>query len=512
MSKNRNLFNSIELTRPRSNRFDLSHDVKFSARMGELTPVLVMDCVPGDRFKIGGHLMTRFAPLIAPIMHKVDATVHYFFVPNRIINPDWETYITGNNLAGPDGGPTPARPTVNLSNATYTRLMDYMGLPKPTSLMASFPVDAHPFAAYLKIWNDYYRDQNVIAEQDPTLVPGDNTSNVELITIHKRAWSHDYFTSALPFAQKGAGVDIPLGNIELDPDWSSIGTPYWAQPSMGVAQEGTINQLTDPQTLIASSADTFTPLAYDPANTLTVQPTTITDLRRAFALQKWLELNARSGTRYTEQILAIFGVKSSDARLQRPEYITGVKSSVIISEVLNTTGTDDAPQGAMAGHGVGIADGNYGTFFCEEHGYIIGIMSVLPTTAYQQGIPRMFSRRDRYDYYWPQFEHIGEQSIEMKELYIDAAQPNGGFGYVPRYSEYKYMPSRVAGQFRTTLDFWHMGRIFDTEPALNSDFIQANPTKRVFAVLDPEEDELWCHMYHDIWASRPMAKYGSPTI
>ena len=207
----------------------------------------------------------------------------------------------------------------------------------------------------------------------------------------------------------------------------------------------------------------------------------------------------------------MFGVFSSDKRLQRAEYITGVKTPVVISEVLNTTGTDDAPQGSMAGHGVSVTQGNYGNYFCEEHGWIIGIMSVIPDTAYQQGVPKKFLKTTPFDYYFEQFAHIGEQAIQNQELYLHstAAERTETFGYIPRYAEYKFENNRVAGDFRSTLDFWHLGRQFSSLPALNQTFIECVPDTRIFAVEDGT-DYLWAHVYNKVKAVRKMPFFGSP--
>ena len=215
-----------------------------------------------------------------------------------------------------------------------------------------------------------------------------------------------------------------------------------------------------------------------------------------------------------ESILGHFGVRSSDKRLDRPEYIVGVKSPVVISEVLNTTGTDELPQGNRAGHGISVTTGNFGKYFCEEHGFIVGIMSVMPQAAYMQGISRHFNRFNSNDYYWPSFAHLGEQAVFLKELYAFTANSDKEFGYVPRYAEYKYTPSRVAGDFRDQLDYWHLARRFDGEPLLNKEFIEydVDETTRIFAVEDPDVDHLYCHVLNKVYARRLMPKFGTPML
>ena len=532
-----NLFNSVKMTQVKKNVFDLSHDVKFSADMGYLVPTLCMECVPGDKVTLGCEALIRFAPMVAPTMHRIDAYTHYFFVPNRLLWENWEDFIT--NL-GTEGDPPPAFPyfVLDKDHTAILPLLDYLGIPNPEAVAAEadMNISALPFAAYQFIFNEYYRDQNLSGEVPFQLADGNNgvisglapstTIASNLATIRRRAWEHDYFTAALPFAQKGSAIDIPLGTVVPDDDLAGK-FPHFrytdpANPLAPVPGDGSINQnftdLTPPPPFgIYSSADAGSSsdqntLFYDPAGTLSVEPTTINDLRLAFRLQEWLEKNARGGTRYIENIRAHFGVKSSDRRLQRPEYITGTKSNVIISEVLNTTGTEDNPQGNMAGHGISVTNGKYGSYFCEEHGYIIGITSVIPKTAYQQGLPKHFLKTESpLQYYWPSFAHLGEQEVLNKEIYAWGTNQNGVFGYVPRYSEYKYLPSRVCGDFRTTLDFWHLGRKFATQPQLNHDFIVCNPGKRIFAVTDGPQS-LWCHMLHNIRAVRPMPKYGTPTF
>jgi hypothetical protein len=506
----KNLFNSIKLTKPAKNSFDLSHDVKMSAKMGQLTPILTLECVPGDKFNLGCESLVRFAPMIAPVMHRMDVSMHYFFVPNRIVWPNWEKFITDANsgIVAPflsTGGLQPSNESNWTSN--LPKFADYMGIPSPANGTANVQINALPFAAYQCIYNEYYRDQNLIAPVDYKLKDGDNTSTWaeanKWYKMQNRAWEHDYFTAALPFAQKGAAVDIPIGLVEGD-------LPVYLNSSSGTSLNGTPSSVN----VAAQGGRTDVPAdsLYADTSNAEIEPTTINDLRRAFRLQEWLEKNARGGTRYIESILSHFGVRSSDARLQRPEYITGVKTPVVVSEVLNTTGqTDGLPQGNMAGHGLSISSGKSGSYYCEEHGYIIGIMSVMPKTAYQQGIPKTYLKNDTLDYYFPSFANIGEQPVVNDELFAYTSSGNDTFGYVPRYSEYKFMPSRVAGEFRTTLDYWHLGRIFATQPNLNQTFVECNPddTTRIFAVED-DTDPLYCHVYNKIQAVRPMPKYGTP--
>jgi len=511
----KNLFNSVKMTKPQKNVFDLTHDVKLSANMGELTPILTMECVPGDKFDLSCESMIRFAPMIAPVMHRMDVTMHYFFVPNRILWENWEKFITDAN----SGIVAPYIPwssdqqtyyNTNFPNAKTGKFLDYLGVPPPTTGTSLQNLNALPMAAYQCIYNEYYRDQNLQTPVDFKLNDGSNEGTgaklAALCTLRNRAWEHDYFTAALPFAQKGPAVDIPLGSV------SGEAVVYANNASTGTTLDGV------PYDISVDNNSSSLPIGanqlFASADSMEVQPTTINELRRAFRLQEWLEKNARGGTRYIENILAHFGVKSSDARLQRPEYITGVKSPVVVSEVLQSGQSDTTPQGNMAGHGISVSSGRTGSYYCEEHGYIIGIMSVMPKTAYQQGIPKTFLKNDSLDYFWPSFAHIGEQPVTVNELYAYTSNAQDTFGYVPRYAEYKYMPSRVAGDFRTTLDYWHLGRIFSSEPALNAEFIEctSDDNSRIFAVEDPDAQKLYCHVLNKIKAVRPMPKYGTPTF
>lgn len=502
----KNIFNSVQVEKPKKNVFDLSHDVKMSMKMGNLTPVLVTECVPGDSFQIGCDSLIRFAPMVAPVMHRMDVSVHYFFVPNRLTWDNWEKYIVDANTPNP-------LPYINYTDdftADQKKFLDYMGVPPNTGTGVTQALNALPIAAYQAIYNEYYRDENLVTEVDYTLADGNNTGDVtDLVKMRQRAWEHDYFTASLPFAQKGTAVDIPIGSIDSDVavQWNNLETSYTyvlGNDASGPYEDVMIG---------ASAGEGSAAKLIAKTSDIDIAPTTINDLRRAFRLQEWLEKNARGGTRYIENILMHFGVRSSDKRLQRPEYITGLKTPVIISEVLNTSATAEEAQGTMAGHGVAVSTGKYGNYFCEEHGYIIGIMSVMPQPAYQQGIPKTYLKSDPLDFFWPSFAHIGEQPVTNNELYAYTATAEDTFGYVPRYAEYKYQASRVAGDFRTVLDYWHLGRIFATQPALNDTFIECTPDQceRIFAVQDGE-DNLYCQIMHKIKAVRPMPKFGTPNF
>lgn len=562
---NFNLFNSIPLLKPRKNAFKLSHNVKLTCEMGQLVPIYVQDVLPSDRFKLSVSNIVRFAPLLAPIMSEVDVFFHFFFVPNRIIWSEWETFMTGSKNGrklADDQVPVPPRIVFdgNILNSalkngqnwandghaplTHGSLTDYLGFQTfksgTTFVNGSYPLDELPFRAYYKIWSDWYRDENLIDDVLPDyidnsgdrLITNSNLTDVEnLMQLRRRCWKKDYFTSALPFAQKGDDVLIP-GGVSVNPDSHLFlhGTGALSLSSGSVPTNQYLDvfaSFNDPKSgnFYVDNGNGKIGTTYQSLSVLTgsdfnnfansgASEGTIRELRRAFAAQKFFERRAVGGTRYIEQNYAFFGVKSSDGRLQRSEYLGGSKNPVVISQVLQTSeGTASSPLGTPAGNAVSAGGKYIFDRSFEEYGWIIGLMSIMPKPDYIQGIPKMFLRRDIYDYYWPQFAKIGEQPIENQELYFSPTSNNndGTFGYTPRYAEYRFRNNRVCGDFKDTLKFWTLARDFDSPQALNHSFVECNPSDRIFAVSDSASsnyNHLWCEIGLNVKSLRPISKYG----
>lgn len=545
-----NLFKEVPAPRVQRSLFDLSHEVKMSGKFGFLYPVLCMEVLPGDTVRDEMNAMIRFAPMLAPIMHRIDVTTHFFKVPCRILTNSWEDFITG----GQDGTEAPILPYVTpagLASAELTppimgkgSLWDYMGLPiavgAAPAVWSDQQISALPFRAMGKIWNDYYRDPNLDTEMELGLtLTGDVSNSAESagymdINKFRRAFEKDYFTSALPWAQRGAQVLMPLSGIATDTDitYRDISS-YFEGPGTDPSL-GTTTFMADgvnPGRQLAD--DELTPTRVENIEAITFEnaATTINDFRRALAIQKWLEANARGGARYVEQIFGHFKTTVPDYRLQRAEYLGGGKQPVQISEVMataETEGTANIKVGDMAGHGISVGKTNRFTYRCQEHGFIIGIMSITMRTAYSQGIPKMWMRADKFDYAWPELANLGEQEIASKEVFFsfdnaDETANDALFGYIPRYAEYKFHNDRIAGDFRDNLGFWHLGRKFTIRPTLDTAFTtiyedgefeteaQEETFRRIFAVQDGT-DYLWCQLYHRLTTKRPLPYFGVPTI
>lgn len=552
------LFNSIPAPRLRRTAFNLSRENTVALQMGKLVPIMCQECLPGDTFKISPKQLTRLMALNSPMMQRVDVKLEFFKVPNRLLMKDWEDFITG----GESGTETPSKPTAKLSEIMDMdsqlletgSLADYLGIPLPysrnlsTGAWSQIPlanwgndgptIDLMPFNAYTKVWNDYYRDQNLqteipLCDESKEYDQSDEEFASGLFYLKNRAWKKDYFTSALTDPQRGNAVGIGLaGEADVDGVASindreiKVGYSHNQQP---IYPSGTGFAETNPDGYMTvhdsgePEGNAYVTLGDVPvtgsADMSTASAIGITALRTAFKIQQFLERNNVAGARYIENILAHFGVKSSDARLQRAEFLRGYSAPVMISEVESNADSDGVPVGELAGKGKSAAawDKPFKTF-CEEHCFIVGIMSVIPTAKYGQGLSRMWTRFDKYDYFWNEFEHIGEQDIKNKEIYYDfltgsSTIADQTFGYTARYAEYKYAPDEIHGDLKTSLSFWHQGRLFDNLPALNEDFIKCAPSDRVFAVQDAVSDQkVVADLWLDVKAVRPMSKYGTPRL
>lgn len=551
------LFTRVKTPKPPVNKFDLSHDKMLTAGMGKLYPVLCQEMVPGDRFRVQSDMMCRTVPLVSPAFGSLKAYIHYFFVPNRLLWDQWEDFITG----GEDGTDRPVPPYVTYGdlitdqknrfsqtkNVGQGSLFDYFGIPVVDDASGaganSTPVSLLPFRAYALIWNEYYRDQNVDTEENietnkgGRIALGNNGQfSFWYHQLHRRRWLKDYFTSALPTPQRGPDVMLPIqgqANVQLDPDWQAANagsrtTPIfrdldYAASGAELAQPGMLyGSASGGQTRYSFGADKPDGLAhhlvYDPNGSLSADlasatAVTINDLRRAIALQKFYEISARAGSRYKEMIMGHFHVTPSDARLDRPEYLGGGVSTINVTEVPQTSATGDvSPQGNLAGKGFGIGRSNRSSFFAEEHGWLIGILSIIPDAVYFQGINKMWNRLNQEDYYWPSFAHLGEQPILKSELYAPFNQDTHDqlFGYAPRYAEYKYSPNTIHGEFRTTLANWTFARKLSSAN-LNSEFLAVPDINNPYAVQD-DSDKYLIWISHRIDALRPMPYYGTPSI
>lgn len=501
------VFRMVGGLKPGRSVVDLSYEHKFTCDMGELVPVLCDEVVPGDTWQIGNEIVVRFQPLVAPILHEINAYVHYFFVPYRLLWDEWEEFITGGTEGPqvPDTSPViplwDPSPGKIYEGSLWDHLMSCAGV-RPAGAL---PIDM-PKRAYNFVWLEYYRDQNLQKMDDDEYDTFLETNEDLLI----RNWEKDYFTASLPWQQRGVAPALPITGfapVMFGQDRDIIASSNWNDVSQ--------SNLASFRVLGTPISPTLERPLY--ASMENVATFNVADLRLAFQIQKWLERNARAGARYTEFLRSHFGVAPRDERLDRPEYIGGSKSPIIISEVLQTSSTDNTtPQANMAGHGL-TADKRYvAKYNVVEYGLIIGIMSVMPRSAYMQGIDRQWLRRTRYDFYFPEFAHLSEQEVWNAEIVAtDNEEHNKGlWGFIPRYDEMRVKRSRVSGKLRSVLDYWHLGRKFDlnSPPMLNEDFIQCKPEylKRIFAV--PSEPGLIVNFGNVIRAVRPMPVLGNPGL
>lgn len=546
------LYTSIPAPKVPRNVFNLSRYCSLTMPYQRVCPSAVQEIVPGDSFRWSAEVFARLQPMVAPVMTDQKISLHAFFVPLRTLNSHFAEFMFNNKA----GNYTDVLPYVTLGRlyrfvknsglskedlSDVIRLLDYIGLPfsyrsaTTATLFVSqwlsdnsalenslIRVNLLPFFAYTKVWSEYFRDENLI--EDPFDVwrsynyadvlswtgSRDSIFTTQQINdrfvscflrLRPRAWQHDRFTSSLPFAQRGPDVLLPVtGSFDVTQDGPGV--------TANVVWNGSTGQFnTNP------SAGEYEPI--DLFGEIDGISTTINDFRRAERLQRWYENSARGGVRPNEATLAHFGVRTPDATLDRAEFLGGSMQPIVVSEVAQTSETTQTgtPQGTLAGKGTSYKSAGLFKHFFTEHGFVFVFTSALVRPAYWQGVPRLFSRMQRDEYYWPEFALLGEEPVFDKELFVDGSTSEDGvFGYVPRYSDYKSSLPEVHGDFRSSLDYWVNPRKFANQPQLNAEFIFGNPQKKMFAVTSDYTDSLLVTIRHDVKASRLMPFYGVPTI
>lgn len=523
---------SVNSIRPPKSLHDLSYTKTFTCDMGEAIPVMCDEVVPGDVFSIGNEMVIRFQPLVAPILHEINAYVHYFFVPYRLLWEFWEDFITG----GKDGDFVAQIPTVtsvasnedgiaNTAECGTGYLWDYFGFP----LVEGLKVNAFPFRAYNLVYNEYYRDPNLML---PLALDGDYNEEEPKYGYgqpKRRCWEKDYFTSSLPWQQRGLSPSLPL---------SGTGSAIWDNSRFCTGdmigdinlrfhpkgESFETNQFSNLATL--ENIDKFKELMNsNKIDMSTVGTFDVNDLRMAFQVQRWLEGQARGGARYTETLRMHFSVSPTDERLQRPEYIGGSKSPIIVSEVLQTSGSNingqSTPQGNLAGHALTADFNHVAKYRVKEYGLILGILSVMPRLSYNsQGINRQWLRTNKYDYYWPEFANLSEQAIYEAEIFAtptnnshifsDSLEKDDFLGYQGRYDEMRTKNNMVCGEMRDELSYWHLAQNYYAAPKLNNTFVECRPSKRIFAVQN--RDGLVVQFGNSIKALRPIPITSTPGL
>lgn len=576
----------------KKSKFNLSHPASFTAKMGNLIPFCVIDCLPGDTHRIGARSFIRVQPMLAPLMHQVNFFTQYWFVPYRILWNEWQDFITGGN----SGTEAPTFPTIKVT-PEVSSLADYFGLPTNDK---ELEVSALPFRAYAEIWNTRYRDEDLQLELPISYESGEDTITSK--DLKRCSWAKDYFTTSRPFTQRGAQISVPVvpavkegsaypvyspsvvlgevtgtkpdgsllavcsidsansissfvkkiefntsvtsGYIEFVPSPQKVGFSVKEDPACPLSNVTRYVKVTitwgqpvsysDTSVFVASGSIVTTPSYCSEAggllgtrkvyNVLSTVKTlnfsqvslsskvdlgsagavNIRDLRLAGAIQRYQEKSMEWGNRYEEFIQREFKIRPRDARIQRPEYLGGAKTRLQISEVLQTAEGTDTGVGTMRGHGVGALSSRRIKFTCPEHGIIIGLFSVRPHSITTQGLNRFWRKFTKFDFFTPELANIGMQEVFQSELYADGKNYDTVFGYSNRYDEYRKIPARISGEFRSTLDYWNLARKFEQPPVLNSSFIEMNPSTRVFA--EQTSDQFLVMLQNDIFSYRPVPK------
>lgn len=518
----RNIFQSTPAAHPNKSSHDLSHSYVTTHAFGELVPNLTLDMLPGDHVNLSAENLTRFMPMLTPPMYGYDVTQHYWFVPYRILADFARDFFIGKK--DPITGLVPAAPIfeINPDGSNYTRLMNYMRIPTPslagTSQNAnSEEINAWAFAAYQCVYHQRYRDQNLVPEFNYKLVQGDNGSNAELFKLRNRAYGHDYFNSCAPTPQYGDAVKLPSTGygdvpVKLHPASDFAPTGSIAVSSAGGGTSATLPgedaDWQDPANQSSMFADT---------STLTPDTPNVNDFRLMFSLQRIKEKLMTFGRRYKEYVRAFFGFEIPDYRIDDPEFVYGTSTPVVTSEVLSTNGTASQYSdtlGAFAGHGVSVTPGSRGSYTAKEHGVLIGIQCCRPKTAYFQGIPKMFLKKQTEDYFLPELAHIGAQPVEVREVYAYVDEGDQIFGYQDPFQEHRFIPNAITGEMQKSLLNWHSARKYLTTPALGQGFIEVDPQgaseKRIFAYIGDNNSYLVSNTVHRIQLISTVPKYGDP--
>lgn len=539
-SHKKHLFSQIPRAEIQRSIFDRSHSHKSTFDAGYLVPFYCDEVLPGDSFKISATTFARLNTPIVPFMDNLYLDTFFFFVPTRLLWRHWANF--NGEQKNPGDSTDFVIPTFK-DGTTFVAdgIGDHFGLPTGVPLNG---INCLPFRAYNLIYNEWFRDENLI--DSVYFDDGDGTDDISNYKLLKRCKRHDYFTSALPWPQKGESVDLPLGtsaeisggkvsipamsvyyngslvNGSENGKWTGIvpstaGGGSFSGTSFNlryINSNSTVNDQGSVSLATRSATGTLTDGTVDLSGATAA---TINSLRQAFQIQRMLERDARGGTRYTEILRSHFGVVSPDARLQRPEYIGGRSVPISINPVVQNSSTDSTtPQGNLAAFGVSGSNTKVMSKSFVEHGYIIGLVNVRAALTYQQGVDRLWSRKTRYDFYWPSLAHLGEQAVLNKEIYAQGTDADEDvFGYQERYAEYRYGKNQITGRFRSnysqTLDVWHLAQKFSSLPTLSQSFIEENvPMDRVVAV--PSEPDILFDSFINIRAARPMPLYGVPGL